>query len=205
MPLINGPVAAGAPSAVTATNDNKAYSTPELSNPGLQAIQDQIERNLTSDNRPNYDKIVVAGMHLALDKGPQGLLAQLHNSRDPITDAAKGAVSLMLVMRSQAHGVMPMKAAVPAAMTLLLKALDFLERSGVIAVNQAVLERASTIFSDYLLARFGISREGLATAARRVNLLVQDPAAVKQMQIKAGMIPHPGAPTIAAPPAMANA
>jgi hypothetical protein len=93
----------------------------ELSNPLLQQTEDRIEGNLAPENRQSYMKIVVAGMHIGLDKGPQSILASLAKSPDPIADAAKGAVSLVLILRKQAQGVMPLIAMVPAAMTLLLK------------------------------------------------------------------------------------
>ncbi len=47
----------------------------DLTNPLLQQTEDKVESGLTPENRANYDKIVVAGMHVALDKGPNGLSA----------------------------------------------------------------------------------------------------------------------------------
>jgi hypothetical protein len=180
---------------------------PELSNPLLQQAEDRIESQLTPDNRANYDKIVVAGMHAGLQGGPDSLLASLRKSPDPIADAAKGAVSLVLLLRRQAQGVMPLKAMVPAATTLMLKALDFLDRSKIAQVGQPELVRATHIFTDFLFARFGITKQGLANATQRVHQITQDPNAVQQLQLKAGTVAHPnaapGAPQAAptAPPA----
>lgn len=165
----------------------------ELSNPLLQQAEDKVEGGLTPENRANYLKIVVAGMHAALDKGPGGLMAGLGQSRDPIGDAARGAVSLVIVLRKQAHGVMPLKAMVPAAMTLMLKALDFIDRSMIAKVGNPELVRATHIFTDFLFARFGITKAGLANAAQRVHALTQDPAAMREINMKAGLVARPGA------------
>lgn len=167
---------------------------PELSNPLLQQIEDQIEAGLTPETRANYMKIVVAGMHIALDKNGS-MMAQLAKAPDPIIGAAKGAVGLMLIMRKEAKGVMPMKAAVPAAMTLLLKALDFIDRSKIAQVGASELDRASRAFTDFLFARMGITKQGLATAAQKVHGLTQDPSAMHAMQMKAGLLRHPMAAT----------
>ena len=167
----------------------------ELSNPLLQQTEDQVERGLTAENRQNYMKVVVAGLHVALDKGPDGLLAGLAQSEDPIADAAKGAVSLVIILRKQAHGVMPLKAMVPAAMTLMLKALDFADRSKIVKVGQEELVRATHIFTDTMFARLGITKAGLANAAQRVHAITQDPQAMAAINLKAGLTRHPNAAT----------
>jgi hypothetical protein len=167
----------------------------ELNNPLLQQAEEKVESGLTDTNRQNYMKIVVAGMHVALDKGPDGIMASLGASKDPISDAAKGAVSLVLILRKQAHGVMPLKALVPAAMTLMLKALDFADRSKIVSVGNAELVRATHIFTDTIFARFGITKAGLANAATKIHGLTQDPSAMAAINLKAGLTRHPDAAT----------
>lgn len=167
----------------------------ELSNPLLQQAEDKVESGLTPDNRANYDKIVLAGMHIGLDKGPNGILASLAKSQDPIADAAKGAVSLVLILRKQAKGVMPLKAMVPAAMTLMLKALDFADRSKIVAVGNPELVHATHIFTDTIFARFGITKAGLANAATKIHRLTQSPEAMAAINLKAGLTRHPDAAT----------
>jgi hypothetical protein len=119
----------------------------------------------------------------------------LQKSQDPISDAAKGAVSLALILRRQAKGVMPLKAMVPAAMTLMLKALDFVDRSKTMPVGQPELVRATHIFTDTIFARFGISKAGLAGAAAKVHAITQDPEAMSKINLKAGLTQHPMAAT----------
>lgn len=200
--MINGPSEDAGPS------DEGDQAGGGLSNPLLQQTEEKVEGGLTPENRQNYMKIVVAGMHAALDKGPNGLLAGLGQSKDPIADAAKGAVSLVIILRQQAHGVMPLKAAVPAAMTLMLKALDFIDRSKIAKVGQPELVRATHIFTDTIFARFGITKAGLANAATKIHAITQDPASVEKLNLKAGVTRHPMAatptPLPGGPPGMIN-
>ena len=169
-----------------------------LSNPVLQQIEQQIEAGLTPQTRADYMKIVVAGGHLA-NANNGAMLVQLSKAPDPIAAAAKGAVGLVLIMRkeTQAPGKvpMPMKSAVPAAMTLMVNALDFISRSKIAPVGTPELERAVHIFTDYLFARMGITKAGLASAAQKVHSLTQDPQAMTAIQMKSGLLRHPMAPT----------
>ena len=162
----------------------------ELSNPLLQQTEDQVEKGLTQDNYANYQKIVVAGMHLALANNGK-LLAPLAKAPDPIAAAAKGAIGLVLIMRKNAKGVMPIKAMVPAAMTLMLKTLDFIDRSKIAPVGQPELVRATHVFTDFMFARMGITKAGLQNAAQRVNAIRQDPQAMAAINMKAGFTQHP--------------
>ena len=157
----------------------------DIGNPLLRQAEANIEGQLTPENHQNYLKIVVAGMHAALDKGPNGILASLRQSKDPISDAAKGAVAMVIVLRKEARGVMPFQAMVPAAMTLTLKALDFVSGARIANVGQPELVRATHIFTDAIFSAFGISKAGLADAASRVHALTQDPAALQKINAKA--------------------
>lgn len=166
-----------------------------LSDSVLQAAQDKIESQLDETTRANVDKIVVAGMHAALDKGPGGILASLKQSADPVSDAAKGAVALVLILRHQAKGVMPLKAMVPAASILMIKALDFADRSGIAKIGTPELVRATHILTDAIFKAAGITKSGLASAAEKVHALTNDPAAMSAINLKAGITKHPQATT----------
>lgn len=170
-----------------------APSVGGLSNPLLQRVEEKIESGLTPETRANYLKITVAGMHAALDKGPDGILASLKLSKDPISDAARGAVSLVLILRKQAKGIMPEKAMVYASMSLMLKALDFADRAGIVKIGQPELVRATHIWTDTIFASGGITKQGLANAAEKVHAITQNPEAMAKINMKAGIVAHPGA------------
>lgn len=166
-----------------------------LSNPVLQRAEQQLETNLSPDNRDNYMRIVVAGMHIALDKGADGFMGRLRNSQDPIGDCARGAVALVLVMRKEARGVMPMKAMIPAGMTLLFHGLDFIDRAKIAKVGEAQLDKAASIFTNTMFAKLKITPAMLQHAAGRVHAITQDPEAMAKINLKAGITRHPMAAT----------
>jgi hypothetical protein len=124
----------------------------------IAAAEKQVEVQLTPDTRESYLKIVVAGMKAGLENGPNSILAGLQKSKDPVADCAKGAIGLVLILKHQAKGIMPVKAMIPAAMTLMLKGLAFADRTGIVKVGADELARATHIFAHDFLAKFGITR-----------------------------------------------
>lgn len=167
----------------------------ELNNKVLQACLARIEEQLAPENRDNYMKIVVAGMRVALDKGPNGIAGSLLKSKDPVADAAKGAIGLVLGMREEAKGVMPMQAMIPAAMSLMLKALDICDRAGLVKVGNEEVDRATKIFTGMIMKMHKITPQMLKHATSKVNQLSEDPAALQKMRLAAGFDRHPNAPT----------
>jgi hypothetical protein len=166
-----------------------------LNNPLLRQAEDKVESGLTPANRANYMRVVVAGLHAALNKGAGGGMASLRNSKDPVADAANGAVALVLTMQKQAKGIMPVKAMIPAGMTLMLHALDFIDRAGITKVAEPELVRASTIFTNTLFAKLGITSAMLQHAAGAVHAITQDPTKMAAINLKAGFTRHPMAAT----------
>lgn len=168
--------------------------------PVLQAAEQKVEAQLTPEVRESYLKIVVAGMKAGMDGGPDSIIAKLHGSKDPLADCAKGAIGLVLILKHQAKGIMPVKSMVPAAMTLMFKALSFAEQMGVVKVGNNELDRATQIFADTFLQKLGVTPQMLGHAMKNVHALTQDPVAMEQMKRKAGLVKHPDASTPTASP-----
>lgn len=170
-----------------------------LTNPVLVKAEQGIEAQLTPDNRANYMKIVVAGMRAGLSKGPNGMMGKLRTSKDPIASCAEGAVALAFILRHQSQGIMPLKAMIPAAMTLMLHALGFVDRTGIASIGPDDLVRATNLFNKTLLTAFKITPQMLGNAMNKVHALTQDPIAVEQMKRKAGTSVHPDAQAMPTP------
>jgi hypothetical protein len=166
-----------------------------LHNALLQQTEQALEARLKPDNRADYMKIVVAGLHIALDKGSAGFMAKLRTSQDPISDCARGAASLVLIMRKEAKGQMPMQAGIPAGLTLMLHGLDFIDRAKITPVAEAQLDRATKIFVNELFHKQGITPGMLQHATNRVHQIVQDPILMEKIKLKAGITKHPDAAT----------
>ena len=198
--LINDQPAAGGdqPTGDDASQPDNAAQTPgssSLENPLLQQAENGIEAKLTPQNRADYTKIVVAGLHIALAKGPNSRAAMLLHSPDPIGMAAKGAVALIFIMRKMSTGTMPMQAAIPAGLTLVLHALDFLDHAGVVKIAEPEIVRATTIYTNVLFQRMGITPKMLQNATGNVHQIITDPNAMNKIQLKAGLLKAPGAAT----------
>lgn len=159
----------------------------------LAAAEQKVESQLAPDVKESYMKIVVAGMHAGLENGPNSILASLSKSKDPIADCAKGAVALVIILKHQAKGIMPVKAMVPAAMTLMLKALAFADRTGIVKVGSNELVKATHIFMDTFLHKLGITPEMMQHAVTRAHAITQNPVAMEHMKRSNGFSVHPDA------------
>lgn len=181
--------------STAASGDTPESSEPAggLKNPLLTQAEQQIEANMMPEVRDDYMKIVVAGMHLALANGPNGFLARLRTMPDPIEACGKGAVALMLIMRKESRGVMPMKAGIPAAYVLMLHGLDFVESSGIAKVAEPELVKATHQFTTALFGNLKITPQMIQHATGRVHAIMQDPTSMAQIQMKAGVTQHPDA------------
>lgn len=164
-----------------------------LNNPLLAATEERIESQLTPATQQDYLKVVVSGMKVALEKGPDGILAGLLKSKDPVNDSVVGAINLCLLLRRQSRNTMPLKALVPAAMTLMLKALDFAEQNGMLKVDEPTLVKASHLFTDTVFKQFGITNNMLNTAAAKVKQIASDPGQLERVKRAAGVVKDPNA------------
>lgn len=170
----------------------QAVDIPQ-SQPLLAQAEQKIESQLLPDIRDSYLKIVVAGMKAGLANGPNSLIAGLRNSKDPVADCAKGAIGIVVLLKHQSKGIMPIKAMIPAASTLMLKALSFAENMGIVKVGNDELVRAAHVFKDTFLGKLGVTPAMLQHAITKTHALTQDPVAMEQIKRKAGFVKHPDA------------
>lgn len=171
---------------------DKKAPVVDLQDNVLKAAEQKVESQLTPKNHDAYLRIITTGMKAALANGPNSMAAKLTHSKDPIGDAARGAVSLVILMSHQAKGRMPPEAMVPAAATLMFHALDFLDRTGVVKIGTEELVQATHIQTNFLLAKFKITPDMLKNAAANVHKVMQDPTAMEKINRKAGTVRAPG-------------
>lgn len=167
-----------------------------LDNKLLAVTEQKIEAGMTPDARDQYLKVVVAGMKIGLDGGPNGQLAKLlQNSKEPLKDCAEGAVNLVMVLRRGARGVMPLKAMIPGAFTLMLEALDVAERIGAVKVGNEELAQATKFFNDYLFKVLKITPEMLNKAAGAAYGVISDRDKMEVVKRRVGLVKDPRAST----------
>jgi len=151
-----------------------------IENTLLKQAEVSVERGIPPAQRDNYLKIVVAGMKYALDKGPGGVLASLKDSKDPLSDSVRGAIGIVGALRRGAKGTMPVAAMVPAAMTLLLHALDFAEKMKLLTITTVELNKATQLFSETIMPLLQVSKAKLDESVGQVHDILRDPEKMAQ-------------------------
>jgi len=171
------------------------------SNTLIKQAEEKIEQGLKEGVREPYMKIVVAGMKVMLKGGPDGLLAKLKGSQDPISDCVKGALGLVEMLRRSAKGAMPADAMIPATMTLALQGLDFAEKLGLLKVGKAELDQATQLFVETVLPHMGITPQKMQQMTDQVHGVMQDPEKMSQLQRPQPPSQlRPAAPAVPTPP-----
>jgi hypothetical protein len=102
-------------------------------------------------------------------------------------------VALIFVMKAQSKGPrpFPMKAAIPAGMTLMLHGLDFIDKAKITKIAEPELDRATQIFTNELFHRSGITPQMLQQLSAKVTGIANDPVAMAKIDLKAGITQHP--------------
>lgn len=166
-----------------------------LNNQLLRATEAQIERNLTAQTRTDYLKIVVAGQRYVLHNGKDGLLASLKGRPDPIRDCVRGAVNIVGHLKMLSRGTMPVQAMVPAAMSLMLQGLDFLDKSKAMPIGKEELVRATRLFIDDICKSLGVTPQVLQGLASQTRQIMGDKGKVELMKREVGAVRAPNAST----------
>ena len=151
-----------------------------IQNTLLKQAEDRVEKTVPPAQRDNYLKIVVAGMKYAMDKGPEGLLASLKDSKDPLADSVKGAIAIVGVLRGNAKGTMPLEAMIPATMSLMFQALDFAEKMNLLTVTETELDKAAHMFMDTILPLLNVPKAKLDESMDQVHGIMRDPDKMAQ-------------------------
>jgi hypothetical protein len=118
-------------------------------------------------------------------------MAKLRASQDPVGDCARGAAALVLIMRRESKGVMPMKAGIPAGLVLMLHGLDFIDRAKIAQIAEPQLDAATKTYTNEIFHKLGITPAMLQGMMGRVHGIMQDPKAMQAINLKAGVVKSP--------------
>lgn len=180
------------PAASAVPADPQALAQPPQ-DVDLKAAEDKIMAGLTPRNRDNVNRVVVAGMKVALKDGPNSIIAGISKSADPVRDCAIGAVNLAMLLRKESRDTMPVEALVPGAMILMLQAMDFADRVGVLEIGQAEIARGAKIFTNHLFNLAGITPQKFNMLAGRVGGITKDPSQMEALARRSGVVKDPNA------------
>lgn len=169
-----------------------------INNKLLQAAEAKLEGSLTPENRTDYLKILVAAQRYVLHGGKDGLLASLKGQQDPIRDCARGAVNIVSRLHTLSQGTMPIRAMVPAGLVLMIQALDFVDRAKIQRIGKEELARATRLYINDITTALGVTPQMLQKMATMTQGVINDPAKMQEVKLRAGLIkdPRAGTPTL---------
>ena len=152
--------------------------------PLLQQAEAKTEASVPAAQKATYLRILVAGMKVALNRGPAGLLGQLQKSKTPLSDCVRGSVGIVGLLRRESSGTMPVPVMVPAGFSLVLHGLDFLQKMGVMQIDANALATATHLYSETVMAALKITPQKVQQLAAMAHSTMQDPQAMSTLQAK---------------------
>lgn len=166
----------------------------EWNDPMLGEIVANLEGQLTPENKPNYEKLVVAGMKAVLHKGPGGILYALDRRPDVVITIVRGAINLVGVLKSISKNPPQPAAMVPAAFTLMMRGLDFAGRAKLIDITPEVIGQAQRLFMNNIMTAFGVQPRQLGRMSEMVEQTMRDPVKMDQIERYVGYTKDPRIP-----------
>jgi len=149
-----------------------------VQNPLLKQVEAGIEKQVPTDIREAYDRIVVAGMKIMFDEKSHGnmqLVKDPQAKNDIVGSVSKGIAGLMYIMHEQSRGpnggepTMPLEPAVLASITLMTKSLDFAERGLGVRIDRQILADCTEATAEQVLRKFNISQEQVEEVVARTQ------------------------------------
>lgn len=140
--------------------------------PRTQEIRDQIMQGAPPEMKSDIDRIVTAGRRLMFDpKTHQMMLQQLQSMKggNEADSLAQGIAALMTLIKNEAKGPFPMPAVMPAAVILLMEAIDFLAEAGRIQASDDLIAEATQELTGYLMKKMGIGPEQIRQAQEQAQ------------------------------------
>ena len=129
-------------------------------NPILEKIISGIEEKIKPEDKSSYDRIVLAGTKILFDQKTHGKMIEiLQGHGDLPSKIADGITRLIGLLYQASENTMPMQAVIPAAITLMVKALDFAERGMGQKLDKDIIAECTKQTSAAVLQQFGVTPE----------------------------------------------
>lgn len=172
-----------------------------LENDLLKATEQSIEAKLTPETKEMYQRIVLAGMKVAIRGGANGILRNLANVPDPLQACAVGAVNFAFMMlKSENPNPTPpmLTATIYASYTLMLQAMDVAAKMKLIEVTEGdggTIDQATRAATDRIATVTHVTPDRLQKAAAAAHGVMKDPQKMQMVRLRAGIDRDPRAPT----------
>lgn len=171
-----------------------------IENDLLKATEQRIEAGLNPQAKLDTQRIVLAGMKVAIGGGVNGILRNLKSAPDPVKACAVGAVNLafMLIKSDQTPPTDRVLAAtVHASYLLMLQALDVAAKMGLVEITEGdggTIDKATRMATNQIAMNMHLTPDKLNTAATKVHGVMKDPKKMQDIRLKIGVDRDPRAP-----------
>lgn len=155
-----------------------------MQNPLIIKAEAAVDAKVSPADKEAYDKIVLAGMKVMFSKETHGQLVQgFKEAGDPLTAIVEGIIAIIGILFKESRGTMPPGPMVLAGQSLLMEALDFMDESGMIEVDEQMLGDATQKYIETLLPKIGLTPDKMQAVLGKAQGIMGDPqkmAAYKQ-------------------------
>ena len=128
----------------------------------LNKIQSQVEAKLSPGDHAAYRKIVVAGMKVMFDDATFGEVMRQFNPERPAASLANGIIGLGVLLFRKSKNTMPIAPAIAGLNTLMLHAIDFLDKAGKLRATPELVGEATSIYLETIMTKMGMTKEKMA-------------------------------------------
>ncbi|MGQ3300178.1 hypothetical protein [Reyranella sp.] len=147
----------------------------QLEDPLLKQIEADISNSLTPSNRADYEAAV-----LASPQGAEGLRV-LANADDKAEACALRSVTAALMLYKQNDGTTPLEVVPPAAATLMLLAMDTLQKANLYTPSKEDVARGAGIQLEQVMAALGLTVPVFTRMAEKTSSIAGSPEALEKI------------------------
>lgn len=143
--------------------------TMPMKAPLLAKIEQQIEKTLPASLKRDYMAVKVSGLQLMFSDKTYSFMADWLKDLTAQNLAQKVAIGIANVIRivaRESKGKMVAAGAMPAAVVLMLHALDYIDRVKQIPMTQQIIDATTQAVSAELTKLFGITQAQVDQAAQ---------------------------------------
>lgn len=156
----------------------------------LATLEQKIEQSVKPQIQNAYQRIVMAGLKmLSTPQTKQIVMQQITAQGDPAQNISDGILRMLALFHQESKGSMPPQAAIPAMMTLMVKALQYLVGTGRLQLNQSLMEQVTQDTAQKILQFYGVTQSQMQAVMSHATTQMQDPnfrAQVKQQAAVGG-------------------
>jgi len=146
----------------------------------IKKAEQEIEAKIPADFKNAYSRIVIAGMKVMFDKSTHGQMLRFLEAEGDITDSiANGIGQLIGILyressKQTGKPTMPMEAAIPAALTLMLKAIEYAAGLGKLQATPEIIDQITQKTIQKIAEAQGIDKGQMDAAMQSGDKMMQN-------------------------------